>query len=449
VTVHGHVNLSIPIGYASGRTRHNDLGGRDMIEIDGGSAQQGANQLAFLRYVSKRILAVEQRVQRYSRDGWEVGAIAALSDEVLRLADASRRYDLLESSRNLLMLEQILRWHLVSASVPEPQEGGRMLALIAAVTATLAIDTDSPQLSAQADIAQETGRRGELRDVPNAALKPEPIVVSIAADAALTGEAVNPDASAARRIFYLNDGNALALELAQRLGVDGYEVESVATVDELSELLTYISPKLLVVGDSHLSELTAVGEVRRDAQQRSQHRERIQMVAMAPQDSLQLRLGARRAGVDVLLFAPFNATDLLRQLQALLTPAVQEKVRVLIVEDDHAQAVFAQSVLANAGMQAQVEQDPLHVLESLRSLHPDLVLMDLHMPQINGLQLTALIREHPVFMHTPIVFLSGESDPAARVAAIEAGGNDFLSKPIRPKHLIAAVQNSVRVLRAP
>jgi diguanylate cyclase (GGDEF)-like protein len=122
-------------------------------------------------------------------------------------------------------------------------------------------------------------------------------------------------------------------------------------------------------------------------------------------------------------------------------------VRVLVVEDDRAQALFAQSVLTNAGMQAQVEQDPMRVLEALESLRPDLVLMDLHMPHANGVELTALIREHPSFMRLPIVFLSGENDPDARFEAINAGGDDFLSKPIRPKHLIAAVQNRVRRMR--
>jgi DNA-binding response OmpR family regulator len=90
----------------------------------------------------------------------------------------------------------------------------------------------------------------------------------------------------------------------------------------------------------------------------------------------------------------------------------------------------------------------MHVLETLKSLHPDLVLMDLHMPDANGVELTALIREHPAFARTPIVFLSGESDPEMRFAAINAGGDDFLTKPIRPKHLIDSVKNRVRRVRS-
>jgi diguanylate cyclase (GGDEF)-like protein len=99
-------------------------------------------------------------------------------------------------------------------------------------------------------------------------------------------------------------------------------------------------------------------------------------------------------------------------------------------------------------MQAQVELEPMHVLDALEAFHPDMILMDLHMPDANGVELTALIREQPAFMRTPIVFLTGESDPDVRSEAISAGGDDYLAKPIRPKHLIAAVQNRVRRIRA-
>jgi diguanylate cyclase (GGDEF)-like protein len=70
------------------------------------------------------------------------------------------------------------------------------------------------------------------------------------------------------------------------------------------------------------------------------------------------------------------------------------------------------------------------------------------MPDANGVELTALIREHPAFMTTPIVFLTGENDPEVRLEAIDAGGDDYLTKPIRPKLLIDSVQNRMRRIRA-
>ena len=249
-----------------------------------------------------------------------------------------------------------------------------------------------------------------------------------------------------RRVYHLSDGNAFAIALEQRLESEGYAIESVADIDELSELLMCLMPQLLLVDASHMSDLAAIGTLRHDAQQRSQPHRRIQMVVMAAQDSMDMRRAAHRAGADLLLFPPYDIIDLSERLQALHASVAAEKLRVLIVEDDRVDALFAQAVLTRAGMQAQVEHDPMRVLESLTSLRPDLVLMDLHMPFANGVEVTMVIREHPLFARLPIVFLSGESDPDSRLEAINAGGDDFLFKPIRPRHLIAAVQDRVRRL---
>ncbi|MET0288420.1 MAG: EAL domain-containing response regulator [Pseudoxanthomonas sp.] len=121
--------------------------------------------------------------------------------------------------------------------------------------------------------------------------------------------------------------------------------------------------------------------------------------------------------------------------------------RVLIVEDDRGQALFAQSVLHGAGMQAEVEMDAEKVVDTLRSFEPDLVLMDLHMPGKDGMGLTVVIREYPEYLHLPIVFLTGDPDPERQYEVLESGADDFLTKPIRPRHLIAAVANRIQRAR--
>ncbi len=120
--------------------------------------------------------------------------------------------------------------------------------------------------------------------------------------------------------------------------------------------------------------------------------------------------------------------------------------RVLIVEDDRSQALFATSVLAGAGIQAEAVSDPAQVMSTLESLRPDLVLMDLHMPAIDGAELTDMIRAHAELAHTPIVFLTGDPDPERQFEVLEIGADDFLTKPVRPRHLVAAVEN--RIMRA-
>ncbi|MET0893716.1 MAG: EAL domain-containing protein [Pseudoxanthomonas sp.] len=125
----------------------------------------------------------------------------------------------------------------------------------------------------------------------------------------------------------------------------------------------------------------------------------------------------------------------------------QVPFRVLIVEDDRGQALFAQSVLHGAGMQAEVEMEPDGVIPAIERFKPDLVLMDLHMPGRDGMSLTLQIRQRPEFLHLPIVFLTGDPDPERQFEVLESGADDFLTKPIRPRHLIAAVSNRIQRAR--
>ncbi|MET1162253.1 MAG: EAL domain-containing protein, partial [Pseudoxanthomonas sp.] len=118
--------------------------------------------------------------------------------------------------------------------------------------------------------------------------------------------------------------------------------------------------------------------------------------------------------------------------------------RILIVEDDRGQALFAQSVLHGAGMQAEVEMAPDAVIGAIERFKPDLVLMDLHMPGRDGMSLTMQIRQRPELLHLPIVFLTGDPDPEREYEVLESGADDFLTKPIRPRHLIAAVSNRIQ-----
>ncbi|WP_372018196.1 EAL domain-containing protein [Pseudoxanthomonas sp. 10H] len=122
--------------------------------------------------------------------------------------------------------------------------------------------------------------------------------------------------------------------------------------------------------------------------------------------------------------------------------------RILIVEDDRTQALFAQSVLHGAGMKADVQMQPEGVIDAIGRFDPDLILMDLHMPGLDGMRLTTLIRQQPGFQLLPIVFLTGDPDPERQFEVLESGADDFLTKPIRPRHLIAAVSNRIQRTRA-
>jgi DNA-binding response OmpR family regulator len=574
-----------------------------MSDDDNIPVQKDESRHAFLRYLPKRIVAFEQRMQRYRREGWDHNGMTVLRGDLLRLGDASSHHGLLDTCRHLLILARMVGEHVTKQTAPDPQQAFRMFAELSKVSESLpalgemhdhpgtsettqeaasehaalawqvepstappvakssvpaaaaaiesvdpvspiglaapiewelaepAADVEpievaapieqagsiewelaEPSADAEADeaaapvdppepVAQQLAEPSAHAEVvqtaapiePSVPIQPfepelaepiahaDPVETVIAppkveaveppvpvdlpaqvglapvepSEAADAVDLFDPDEmdepdmggeAGVRRVFYLNDGNAFAIELGKRLESEGYAIEPVESVDELSEMLMCLMPQMLLVDASHMSDLDAIDKVRRETQQRSQTQRRIQLVALAAQDNLETRRVAHRAEVEELLFPPFDIADVVGRLHNLDAATEEQQVRVLIVDDERVDALFALTVLNRAGMRAHVEIDPKRVLESIKAMHPDLVLMDLHMPFVNGVELTLLIREDPVFARLPIVFLSGESDPDSRLEAINAGGDDFLFKPIRPRHLIAAVRERMRRL---
>lgn len=134
--------------------------------------------------------------------------------------------------------------------------------------------------------------------------------------------------------------------------------------------------------------------------------------------------------------------------QVVPTEQGEPPYRILIVEDDRSQALFAQSILKGSGMDTEVVALPGEAMAAMDRFQPDLLLMDLHMPGMSGTELTTKIRTHGAYAHIPVVFLTGDTDPERHLEVLDSGADDYLSKPVRPRHLIAAVQNRVRRARA-
>lgn len=130
------------------------------------------------------------------------------------------------------------------------------------------------------------------------------------------------------------------------------------------------------------------------------------------------------------------------------TSAPADPFRIMIVEDDRSQAMFAEAILRGAGMTPKVVAVPEQMMAMLEDFDPDLVLMDLHMPGTSGTSLTVQIREHPRFSDVPVVFLTGDQDPEQKMDVLENGADDYILKPVRPRHLIAAVRSRVSRSRA-
>ncbi len=115
--------------------------------------------------------------------------------------------------------------------------------------------------------------------------------------------------------------------------------------------------------------------------------------------------------------------------------------RILVVDDDTALAEMIGIVLRGDGFEPFFCADGALALEAFRSSTPDLVLLDLMLPGLDGIEVCSRIRAES---GTPIIMLTAKSDTSDVVKGLESGADDYMVKPFNPKELIARVRTRLR-----
>lgn len=118
-------------------------------------------------------------------------------------------------------------------------------------------------------------------------------------------------------------------------------------------------------------------------------------------------------------------------------------VRILVAEDDRTNQLVVTEFLKLSGAEVEVAQNGLEALEKLDKTHFDAVLMDVHMPEMDGIEASMKIRLQPRFAQLPIIALSAGVTSEERAHCLASGMNDFISKPIDPKQLTATLSQWV------
>ncbi|MGZ8236485.1 MAG: GGDEF domain-containing response regulator [Methylobacter sp.] len=240
-------------------------------------------------------------------------------------------------------------------------------------------------------------------------------------------------------IVLLEDGAELAKNISEQLGFYGFRVHSCTSLDELRVIFSNLQPAALLVnlelpGDSLASPLIALCLV-------SICLLDVPIIFISASDDWAARLAAVRAGASAFFTKPLDYGILANRLSHLTDPGPQEKIRVLIVEDQTEPAQHYAAVLRGAGMLVEILAQPSEIIQTIAQLQPDLILMDLYMPDCTGFELTGIIRQIEAYQGISIVLLSTEPVKEKQRAIMRIGGDDFLSKPISDEDLVYAVSH--------
>jgi signal transduction histidine kinase len=123
-------------------------------------------------------------------------------------------------------------------------------------------------------------------------------------------------------------------------------------------------------------------------------------------------------------------------------------IKILVIDDQEQNRAFARAALEDEGYEVLLAESGEEGIERYREHAPDCVLLDVRMPGLDGFATCARIRELPHGPETPVVFLTAQRDLDTFDAALRAGGDDFLSKPVRPTELLLRVQACLKLRRA-
>lgn len=252
------------------------------------------------------------------------------------------------------------------------------------------------------------------------------------------------DAEHAPVVHLLTRETGLAERLEAALIGRGPRFVSAATLDGLGLDGERPASGLLVVDTDTLDDPAALAGLQRRVEGLASGA--LKLVCLSDADDIRARVAALHAGARLHLETGQAAEALAERLLDLLGADLVMPDRVLVVDDQPVAALFAARVLETAGMRVERVGDPFAVMGALADFIPDLVLMDLHMPGVSGIELTRILREQERFAELPIIFLSAELDPSQQLAALRVGGDDFLAKPVAPDQLVTCVRE--RLARA-
>ncbi|MEM1127834.1 MAG: response regulator [Bacteroidota bacterium] len=222
---------------------------------------------------------------------------------------------------------------------------------------------------------------------------------------------------------------------------DGHTFEVYASLSVLDDQRPGHPVRALIVDLDGLN-LDGRADIPSLAPQREGH---IPMVCISTQADLDTRLQAVRLGGQVFLPKPISATQLRDLLRTLPEGPHAVPYRALIVDDDDLIARCHAAILESVGIQTEIITDPRHILTSVAEFQGEVILMDLHMPYCNGLEMRDLLQQHDAVCHDlSFIFLSTESSEVRQSRVRDRWGDLFLTKPVPPSMLIDAVRTRAR-----
>jgi PAS domain S-box-containing protein len=164
-------------------------------------------------------------------------------------------------------------------------------------------------------------------------------------------------------------------------------------------------------------------------------------------------------GASEYLVKPISRSQLQAALHKMFPPEPEQAVQlasnvvyqpdtarsvIVLAEDNEANIITLSDYLRNKGFQVVVARNGIEAIAQVHAVYPDVILMDIQMPVMDGLEATRRIRANADLTHIPIIALTALAMPGDRERCLEAGANAYLSKPVKMSELVTAIEAQMR-----
>lgn len=238
-----------------------------------------------------------------------------------------------------------------------------------------------------------------------------------------------------------------AEHLLSVLGEFGFIVQHFQALAQVDCALECELPLVMIIDIDHMDiAQTRAGTLEALSAWRRRCPEQLQLLFLSDTGDFETLMTLTALGAAAFLCKPFDIPHLMDAVEKFLPVEREEPYRVLLLDDDQLLSRYYQGALEVAGMTVCVLDSPLTILDTMSNFHPDVVLLDINMPNYSGDQVARMLRLHNGWPEVPVIYFSTELDPDRQMEVQALAGDDFLAKPISARQLASTI--TVRARRS-
>ena len=253
--------------------------------------------------------------------------------------------------------------------------------------------------------------------------------------------AQNVPAIETHRVLVIDDDTILTDQLQTEANSWGIRLKIAPDLPTARSRLSMGSPDVILL-DLSFSQIEEDGlTLLRELAEKSPN---IPVIVFTGRNTLADRLAVSRLGARQFLHKPATTKEIFTAIARVLPQPKTTEAKVLIVDDDPVMLAGLSALLTPWGLEVATLKEPQKFWEVLTATSPDLVVLDLEMPLVNGLELCQVVRQDTDWGDLPILVVTAHTDAESLQQAFAAGADDFITKPVLGPELVTRVLSRIK-----